>query len=103
MLATSATWADVVGLRRGDVYPVTYPLAHAGGYKTGLLTTLAARATAVLFPVGSTEALVAAISAHHAPVGNGPPPARRSLLSARPAGLRPAAPPIRTSPTRPPS
>jgi acyl-CoA synthetase (AMP-forming)/AMP-acid ligase II len=96
MLATSATWADVVGLRRGDVYPVTYPLAHAGGYKTGLLTTLAARATAVLFPVVSTEALVAAVSAHHATIVNGPPPVLRSLLSAVRDGLLPASTRIRT-------
>jgi HIP---CoA ligase len=96
MLATSATWADIVGLRRGDVYPVTYPLAHAGGYKTGLLTTLAARATAVLFPVVSTEALVAAVSAHRATIVNGPPPVLRSLLSAVRDGLLPASTRIRT-------
>src|SRR5690606_18867072 len=35
MLETAGTWARVVGLGRGDIYPVTYPLAHIGGFKTG--------------------------------------------------------------------
>jgi HIP---CoA ligase len=96
MLATSATWAEAVGMRRGDVYPVTYPLAHTGGYKTGLLTTLAARATALLFPVVTTEALAAAISAHPATIVNGPPPVLRSLLTAVRDGLLPASTRIRT-------
>jgi acyl-CoA synthetase (AMP-forming)/AMP-acid ligase II len=90
MLATAATWSQVVGMRHGDVYPVTYPLSHVGGFKTGVLTTLAARATCVLFPVVSTETLVAAVSAHHATIVNGPPPVLRSLLSAAGDGLLPA-------------
>jgi HIP---CoA ligase len=90
MLATAATWSDVVGMRLGDVYPVTYPLSHVGGFKTGLVTTLVARASAVLFPVVTTETLVAAISAHDATIVNGPPPVLRSLLSAVRDGLLPA-------------
>lgn len=82
MLATAMTWADIVGMGHGDVYPVAYPLSHVGGYKTGLLTTLAARATAILFPVVTSETLVAAVSAHHPTIINGPPPVLRSLLSA---------------------
>jgi acyl-CoA synthetase (AMP-forming)/AMP-acid ligase II len=96
MLATAATWSEVAGMRHGDVYPVTYPLSHVGGFKTGVLTTLAARATCVLFPVVSTETLVAAISAHHPTILNGPPPVLRSLLSAVRDGLLPASTRIRT-------
>ena len=96
MLATAATWSEVVGMRHGDVYPVTYPLSHVGGFKTGVLTTLAARATCVLFPVVNTEALVAAVSAHHPTIVNGPPPVLRSLLSAVGDGLLPASTRIRT-------
>ena len=96
MLATAATWSEVVGMRHGDVYPVTYPLSHVGGFKTGVLTTLAARATCVLFPVVNTEALVAAVCAHHPTIVNGPPPVLRSLLSAVGDGLLPASTRIRT-------
>jgi acyl-CoA synthetase (AMP-forming)/AMP-acid ligase II len=96
MLATAATWAEVVSMRHGDVYPVTYPLSHVGGFKTGVLTTLAARATCVLFPVVSTQTLVAAVRAHRPTIVNGPPPVLRSLLSAVRDGLLPASTRIRT-------
>lgn len=99
MLATAMTWADVVGMGCGDVYPVAYPLAHVGGYKTGLLTTLAARATAILFPVVTSETLVVAVSAHHPTIINGPPPVLRSLLSAVEEGRLPATTRIRVAVT----
>jgi HIP---CoA ligase len=99
MLATAMTWADVVGMGHGDVYPVAYPLSHIGGYKTGLLTTLAARATAILFPVVTSETLVAAVSAHHPTIINGPPPVLRSLLSAVEEGRISAATRIRVAVT----
>jgi len=83
-------------MRHGDVYPVTYPLAHVGGFKTGVLTTLSARATCVLFPVVNTETLVAVISAHQPTIVNGPPPVLRSLLSAVRDGLLPVSTRIRT-------
>jgi acyl-CoA synthetase (AMP-forming)/AMP-acid ligase II len=96
MLATSAAWSGIVGLSRGDVYPVTYSIAHVGGYKTGLLATLAARAATVLIPVISTETLVEAIAAHPPTVFNGPPPVLRSLLAALRDGQLPATTRIRT-------
>jgi HIP---CoA ligase len=99
MLASSAAWADIVGLSRGDVYPVTYSIAHIGGYKTGLLATLAARAATVLIPVISTETLVEAITAHPPTVFNGPPPVLRSLLAALHDGRLPATTRIRTAVT----
>jgi acyl-CoA synthetase (AMP-forming)/AMP-acid ligase II len=96
MLATAATWTGIAGLRHGDVYPVTYPLAHTGGYKTGLLTPLVARASAVLFPVVTTEALVAAVRAHPPTIFSGPPPVLRALLAAFRDGMIPASTRIRT-------
>jgi acyl-CoA synthetase (AMP-forming)/AMP-acid ligase II len=96
MLATAATWADIAGLGHGDVYPVSYPLGHTGGYKTGLLTTMIARASAVLFAVVTAETLVAAVCAHPPTVVNGPPPVLRSLLSAVRDGVIPASSRIRT-------
>lgn len=96
MLATSAAWSDIVGLGRGDVYPVTYPIAHIGGYKTGLLSTLAGRAATVLIPVITTETLVEAVRAYPPTVVNGPPPVLRSLLTALHDAQIPASTRIRT-------
>jgi HIP---CoA ligase len=95
MLATAATWCDVVGMHEGDVYPVAYPLSHVGGFKTGLLTTLTARATAVLIPVVTADSVVAAITGHGATILNGPPPVLRSVLDAARAGRLPASTRIR--------
>jgi acyl-CoA synthetase (AMP-forming)/AMP-acid ligase II len=96
MLGTAATWSDIVGLGHGDVYPVMYPFAHAGGYKTGLLTTMVARASAVLFPVVTTETLASVVRAHPPTVVNGPPTVLRSLLAAVRSGMIPGSTRIRT-------
>jgi HIP---CoA ligase len=86
MLGTAAQWGVVTGLGRGDVYPVTYPLAHVGGFKTGLLSNMIARSAAALFPVVDTESLVRVISELKPGVVNGPPPVLRSLLAALDSG-----------------
>jgi HIP---CoA ligase len=96
MLSTAATWSDVAGLKQGDVYPVAYPLSHVGGYKTGVLTALVARATAVLFPEITSETLVTAVRAHRPAVVSAPPPMLRSLVSAVRDGSLPASTRIRT-------
>jgi acyl-CoA synthetase (AMP-forming)/AMP-acid ligase II len=96
MLATSAAWSDIVGLGPGDVYPVTYPIAHIGGYKTGLLSTLVARAGTVLIPIITTETLVDTIRFRRPTVLNGPPPVLRSLLAAIQDRQLPASTRIRT-------
>jgi HIP---CoA ligase len=96
MLETAATWSDVAGLGRGDVYPVNYPLAHVGGYKTGLLSPMVARAAAVLFPVVTTETLSAAVGAHPPAVLNAPPAVLHSLLAAVREGTVPDSTRIRT-------
>jgi acyl-CoA synthetase (AMP-forming)/AMP-acid ligase II len=99
MLATARTWTAVAGLDRGDTCLVTYPMAHIGGFKTGLLTTLVARATAVLFPVVNAESLIAAMSRHRAAVVAAPPPVLRTLLDAVRDGQLPATRQIRTAVT----
>ena len=86
MLATAAAWAGLVGLRPDDTYPVTYPLAHVGGFKTGLLTSMIARATAVLSPVQDSGSLVAMVAALRPGVLSAPPPVLRSLLGAADRG-----------------
>jgi acyl-CoA synthetase (AMP-forming)/AMP-acid ligase II len=82
MIDSTRAWVKVVGMTGGDVYPVTYPLAHVGGLKTGLVSTILARATAVLFPVIDTASLVAGIQLHGATVFNGPPTVLRTVLQA---------------------
>jgi HIP---CoA ligase len=91
MLDTARTWTGIVGLEPDDCYPVLYPLAHVGGFKTGLLTTLVRRTRVILFPVVDTDSLVQVISTHQPTVFNGPPPVLRSVLDAIAAGrLNPA-------------
>jgi HIP---CoA ligase len=86
MLATARTWSAVVGLGPDDLAPITYPLAHVGGFKTGLLTTLSTRARAVLFPVVDRESLITAITRYRPSVLSAPPPVLRTLLDAVRAG-----------------
>lgn len=95
MLTSADAWARTVGLRRGDVFPVAYPLAHVGGFKTGLLSPFTARATVVLLTEVSREALVAAARDVAVSVLSAPPAALGALLEAvrsgrlpRPAALR---------------
>jgi acyl-CoA synthetase (AMP-forming)/AMP-acid ligase II len=90
MLATARTWTSVAGLSRGDTGLVTYPLAHIGGFKTGLLTTIVARAAAAMFPVVDADSLIAATAQYRPAVLAAPPPVLRTLLDAVRDGLLPA-------------
>lgn len=89
MLETAGTWARVVGLGRGDIYPVTYPLAHIGGFKTGLLSPFQARATSVLIPVVSAESIAEVVRTLPVAVLNAPPAAQRYVIEARRTGQLP--------------
>jgi acyl-CoA synthetase (AMP-forming)/AMP-acid ligase II len=96
MLDTARIWTREVGLGAGDVFPIGYPLAHIGGFKTGLLTTLVSRATAVLFPVVDSESLIAALSEFPPAVISAPPPVLRTILDAVGEGALPASIAVRT-------
>lgn len=96
MLATARTWAAVVGLTAGDVAPITYPLAHVGGFKTGLLTTLLVRARALLLPVVDADALVAAMAQYRVTILSAPPPVLRTILDAVHGGRLPRDTSVRT-------
>jgi acyl-CoA synthetase (AMP-forming)/AMP-acid ligase II len=96
MLETAATWSAIAGLGRQDVYPVNYPLAHPGGYKTGLFSPMVARAAAALLPVVTTETVSAVVSTHRPAVLNAPPAVLHSLLAAVGEGTVPASTRIRT-------
>ena len=97
MISTARTWASVVGLGRGDRYPVLYPLAHVGGFKTGLISCLHARATIELLPVVSAEGIVALVRGGGVTVLNAPPTAQAYVLAARRAGQLPGDLGIRTA------
>lgn len=96
LLRTSAAWTDVAGLRQGDVYPVMYPLAHIGGFKTGLVTTLVARATTVLVPQVRADSIVEVMDRQCVTFFNGPPAVLRTLLDEREAGRMTAPSTLRT-------
>jgi acyl-CoA synthetase (AMP-forming)/AMP-acid ligase II len=97
MVSTARTWAHVVGLQPGDVFPVLYPLAHVGGFKTGIVSAAHARATMVLIPVVSASTIVDLIRAGGISVLNAPPTAQAYVLEARRRGELPGDLGIRTA------
>ena len=96
MLATALTWTREVGLAAGEIFPIGYPLAHIGGFKTGLLTTLVSRASAVLFPVVDTPSLIAAMTSFRPAVISAPPPVLHTILNALRDGALPTSTTVRT-------
>ncbi len=97
VVSTAATWSQIVGLGRGDVYPVLYPLAHVGGFKTGLVSAIHARATISLVPTVSASSIVELVRAGGIAVLNAPPTAQSYVLDARRAGELPGELGIRTA------
>jgi len=97
LVATAATWARNVGLRRGDVFPTTYPLAHVGGFKTGLISPFHARATVVLIPHVSRASLVELVGGGAVTVLNAPPTVQSYVLDAHRSGELPEHLNIRTA------
>lgn len=97
LLSTAATWTRNVGLRRGDVFPVTYPLAHVGGFKTGLISPFHGRATVVLLPHVSRTSVVDLVRRGEVTVLSAPPTVQGYVLDARRSGELPAAPGIRAA------
>jgi acyl-CoA synthetase (AMP-forming)/AMP-acid ligase II len=86
MVETTAHWVEVVGLTRGDCYPVVSPFSHIGGHKTGLLACLLAGAAAAplaSFDAGHFERIVAE---HHVTVVQGPPTLFHALVERARAG-----------------
>lgn len=96
ILSTGRAWGRIAGLTKGDVYPIMYPLSHVGGFKTGLLSTLMARAAAVLIPVVTTESIIGTFQRHEVTVFNGPPTVLQSLLEAVATGVLATTTHIRT-------
>ena len=80
-LRTFATWASIVGLRRGDRYLVVNPFFHTFGYKAGLLAALMAGATVVPEPVFDVDAVLDRISEESISMLPGPPTLYQSILT----------------------
>ena len=89
LVASAATWTRNVGLRRGDVFPVTYPLAHVGGFKTGLISPFHGRATVVLIPQVSRASVVDLVRGGEVTVLSAPPTIQGYVLDARSSGRLP--------------
>lgn len=79
-LRTFATWAEVVGLRKGDRYLIVNPFFHTFGYKAGILACLMTGATMVAEPIFDVDVLLDRIAAERISVLPGPPTIFQSIL-----------------------
>jgi acyl-CoA synthetase (AMP-forming)/AMP-acid ligase II len=79
-LRTFATWAEVVGLARGDRYLIVNPFFHTFGYKAGILACLITGATMIAEPVFDVDAIVQRIEGERISVLPGPPTIFQSIL-----------------------
>ncbi len=79
-LRTFATWAEVVGLRKGDRYLIVNPFFHTFGYKAGILACLMTGATMVPEPVFDVGRVVERIEQQQITVLPGPPTIFQSIL-----------------------
>ncbi len=80
-LRAFASWADVVGLQRGDRYLIVNPFFHAFGYKAGIVACLLTGATMVPLPVFDAAAVMATIASESITVLPGPPALYQMILS----------------------
>ncbi len=79
-LRTFATWAAIVGLRRGDRYLIVNPFFHTFGYKAGIVACLVAGATIVPEAVFDVDRVLDRIEGERISVLPGPPTLYQSLL-----------------------
>ncbi len=79
-LRTFATWAEVVGLRRGDRYLIVNPFFHTFGYKAGILACLMAGATMFPEPIFDVDLVVQRVEAEGISVLPGPPTIFQTIL-----------------------
>ncbi|HEX3462127.1 MAG TPA: FadD3 family acyl-CoA ligase [Acidimicrobiales bacterium] len=79
-LRTFATWAEVVGLRKGDRYLIVNPFFHTFGYKAGILACLMTGATMVAEPIFDVDVILDRIATEHISVLPGPPTIFQSIL-----------------------
>jgi acyl-CoA synthetase (AMP-forming)/AMP-acid ligase II len=75
-----ATWAEVVGLHRGDRYLVVNPFFHTFGYKAGVIACLLTGAAILPLPTFDLAAVVEVIEAERVTTLPGPPTIYGALL-----------------------
>ena len=87
-LRTFGTWAQIVGLSRGDRYLIVNPFFHTFGYKAGILACLLTGATIVPELVFDVDRVLDRIAAERITALPGPPTLYHSILDhPRRAGL----------------
>ena len=80
MVETTQRWAEIVGLRRGDCYPVASPFSHISGHKTGLLACLLAGASCVPLVRFDAGHYAQVVADHQVTVVQGPPTLFHALI-----------------------
>jgi len=80
LVTTTRSWVEVVGLGPDDRYPIVNPLAHIGGFKTGLVAAMVAGATS--YPIGlyDAEAVLDLIHREKLTVMQAPPTVFQDLI-----------------------
>ncbi len=74
------TWADIVGLERGDRYLIVNPFFHTFGLKAGILACVLTGATMVPMPTLDLPTAMAAIERERITTLPGPPTLYQTLL-----------------------
>ncbi len=75
------SWADVVGLRRGDRYLIVNPFFHAFGYKAGIVACMITGAVMLPLPVFDVPGVLRAIGAERISMLPGPPTLYQTILN----------------------
>jgi acyl-CoA synthetase (AMP-forming)/AMP-acid ligase II len=80
MIATTLSWAEIVGLTVGDTYPVVSPFSHISGHKTGLLACLVTGATAIPLVSFDPDGFEQTVADYKVTVVQGPPTLFHTLI-----------------------
>jgi acyl-CoA synthetase (AMP-forming)/AMP-acid ligase II len=74
------TWAEIVGLRRGDRYLVVNPFFHTFGYKAGFVASIIVGATVVPHAVFDVPSVLERVAEERISMLPGPPTLYQSIL-----------------------
>ena len=75
------SWAEVIGLRRGDRYLIVNPFFHSFGLNAGILACLMTGATMIPHPVFDVPSVMARIPEERISVLPGPPAIYQTILN----------------------
>jgi acyl-CoA synthetase (AMP-forming)/AMP-acid ligase II len=74
------SWAEIVGLTRGDRYLIVNPFFHTFGYKAGFLASIIVGATIVPHAVFDVPTVLERVAEEHISMLPGPPTLYQSIL-----------------------